>query len=150
MKRGVSLGLCGCLLLAPGCRTGEQRAGEYRNRIDVGMTRDEVEGTLGSPDGWQENVGGYEVWAYSYKPSFGHFLVWRTVDIAEFALLVGFAFGLFFITRGLFAHWTGEPLPRIGPDVNVQSGSRYQRFVFRIGFDLESGRVAFVSSPLPE
>jgi hypothetical protein len=154
MKRVVSVGLSACLFLSAGCRSGAERAGERRTQVEVGMTRDEVEERLGEPDGWQENVGGHEVWAYAYKPNVGTFVVWRTVDLAVITVVAATAVGILYLIAGLCRNGiSGWPSSSSAPSTTPPSPTRdvrFQRFVFRIGFDRESGRVAFVSSPIPE
>ncbi len=150
--------LAACLLLAPiGCRTGAERAGDHRALVEVGMTQEQVENILGGPDGWQENVGGYEVWKYAYRPNFGHFLVWRTVDATEIVITVAIVVGVFWGLLSLLdGHWAGPPSLDSGPSRTSTSfpspsaSGRFQRFTFTICFDRETGRVAFISSPLPE
>ena len=150
MRRGVIFGLSGCLLLAhSGCQTGAQRAGDHLNLVQVGMTRDQVEDRLGGPDGWEKNVNGYEVWAYSYRPDAGTFIVWKTVDLVEICIGVALMFGLVWISRGVFAALFRDSGPSV-PLSPSEKDDRFQRFVFRIGFHSETGRVAYVSSPLPE
>ncbi|HEU4339666.1 MAG TPA: hypothetical protein VFS19_06320 [Planctomycetota bacterium] len=154
MKRMACAGLSTCLLLSSaGCQSGAERAGLHRQLVEVGMTRDEVEVRLGEPDGWEENVSGYEVWAYSYRPNAGTFIVWRTVDAVELtvkvALVLTLFVGLVALSRGGLTHYP-DLSPSWGPQENPPRGGAYQRFVFRIGFNPETGRVAYVSSPLPE
>jgi len=117
----------------------------------MGMSQGQVEERLGQPDGWQENVGGYEVWTYAYRPSLGHFVVWRTVDttiiVVEVALLLGLVLGLAWLLQG---HWPSFSDGQSAKESPSEPSGRYQRYTFRIGFDRETGRVAFISSPWPE
>src|SRR5882762_7862946 len=135
MKPGVRrfgcVVLAACLLLAPaGCRTGAQRAEDYRSRVEMGMSQGQVEERLGQPDGWQENVGGYEVWTYAYRPSLGHFVVWRTVDatviVMEVAVVFGLVLGLAWLLQGNPPSYSDG---RSGTDLSSEPSGRYQRFI---------------------
>ena len=141
-----------CLLVAPvGCRSGADRAMECRSVVEVGMSHDEVAGRLGEPDGWEENVGGFEVWIYAYRPSLGHFIVWRSLDaailITEIAVTAGLVLAIAWLLRGNLPSGFGRGDNEAPPS---PASGRYQRYSFRVGFDRETGRVAFVSNPWPE
>lgn len=134
----VGVVVAGLVVPDTGCLTAERRAGQYLNRVSVGMTQDEVREALGKAD----SIAG-ETWHYSYVslPDPGKITVYTGRLLALLTLIGGCMLILAYGSR----HGGGAQGPDFSPWFPSAGDSASSGTVhFRAVFD-PAGRVSSIS-----